>query len=326
VLSGAAALVLAALLQAPPQQAPPRPEGSLSAARALLQQGRLNEAEQAVRSILAMPSLRPDARADAHFLLGYVLFRRVQARGALEAQGAHSEAAREGAKASLQEYAEGAKSREPGAFDLKIAALDQILLEDYGAADKLLALSLGRDPTDADAWYVLGRTKYNENRFAEAASAFEGCLKLEPRNAKAEDNLGLAYAGLGRGDDAFAAYRNAIRWQAERGERNPGPYLNLGSLLLDQNRPGEAVAYLRQAVELAPAHARGHEQLGKAYLQLDQLPEARAALEQAVRLAPESAPLHFMLGQAYRKSGWLDKARAELERAAALGGSRSTPD
>ena len=56
----------------------------------------------------------------------------------------------------------------------------------------------------------LGRTQYTENRFDEAVQAFQRCLALEPRNVKAQDNLGLSYAGLGRADDAMAAYEAAI--------------------------------------------------------------------------------------------------------------------
>src|SRR5207253_7946429 len=69
------------------------------------------------------------------------------------------------------------------------------------------------DLSDSEGWYYLGRTKYNENRFAEAISAFQQCLKLDPQNVKAEDNLGLSLAGLGRNEEAAVAYNQAIAWQ-----------------------------------------------------------------------------------------------------------------
>jgi tetratricopeptide (TPR) repeat protein len=303
----------------------PAPVDVLAPARTLLEQGRLPEAEQAVRSVLGGPTAPSTATtAEAHFLLGHILFREVQARAPLESQGGHSELAHAGAKASLAEYAAGAKLRPPGTLDLKIAAFDQVLLGDFIAADGLLTRSLAADPSDAEAWYYLGRTKYNESRFAEAVEAFQQCLKREERSVRAADNLGLAYAGLGRTEEALAAYQQAIAWQAERPEKSPGPYLDLGSLLLDQNRAKDALPALQQAAALAPRHPRVHEQLGKAYLQLEQLAEAQASLERAVELAPESAPLHFMLGQVYRRNGLMDKAKSELATAASLNGSHST--
>src|SRR5207253_6310161 len=66
--------------------------------------------------------------------------------------------------------------------------------------------------------YYLGRAKYNENRFAEAVNAFQQCLTLDSKNVKAEDNLGLSYAGLDRNEEAIVAYKNAIAWQSGRSE------------------------------------------------------------------------------------------------------------
>lgn len=300
-------------------EARPPVDAALGEARSLVGQGKLSEAEQMVRR-----RLETQPSADGHFLLGYILFRRIQATAPLEGRGGvHSESTRERALAALREYARGARYHDLGAFDLKIAALARLLLDDYASADKLLTWSVEADPKDPQAWYYLGRTKYNENRFQEAIAAFEECLKLEPTNVKAKDNQGLSYAGLGRVAEAMAAYRTAIEWQAAAPGKDPGPFLNLGTLLLEQNQPREAVPHLLRAVGLAPAEPRARERLGKAYLQLDELDKALSELEAAVQLDPESAPLRFILGQAYRKKGLMDKARAEFDRVAILNRRRN---
>lgn len=312
---GGAFALLLAVAQAS-QSAPV--EGSLPEARSLLRQGKLAEAEQIVRRNLAsQPS------ADAHFLLGYILFRQIQSTASVEGSGAgDSEAVREQARASLAEYAKGARYRDPGAFDLKIAALDQILLKGYDPAVKLLTESVAADPKDPQAWYYLGRTKNNQNRFGEAITAFEECLKLEPRNVKAQDNLGLSYAGLGRVREATAAFKTAIEWQAAAPAKNPWPFLNLGNILLEQNQPREALPYLLEAAALSPRELKAREKLGKAYLQLDELDKAVTELEAAVALDPENAPTRYILGQAYRRKGWIEKAKAEFDRVAALNAKR----
>jgi tetratricopeptide (TPR) repeat protein len=275
----------------------------LEQARALLDKGSLREAEVNVRQYLEKNA----TSGNGHFLLGHILFREQKAQ------------------ASLAEYTQGAKFHDPGAFDLKIVGLDYVLLGNYADADHWLTRSLERDPKNSQGWYYLGRTKYNENRFEEAINAFKQCLRLDPKNVKAEDNLGLSYQGLGRTDDAAAAYRKAIAWQSQMLEKHFGPFLDLGSLMLEQDRAEEAISYLIQAVEIAPRESNPHEQLGKAYSRLNELPKAQAELEKAVALAPESASLHFMLGQVYRKQGMTDKARFELERGAALNGSSRPP-
>lgn len=310
----------------------PQPDSSLAEAKSLLEKGLLPDAERAVRHHL-------EARAnsaEAHFLLGYILFREIQSGATgetmsegvknLDARPADAKTRDEKARESLAEFTAGAKYHDPNAFDLKIVALDYVLLGDYVDADKWLTRSVAWNPQDTDAWYYLGRARYNENKFADAISAFQQCLKLSPGNVKAEDNLGLALAGLGRNEEATTAYKQAMDWQSQSSFKNPGPYIDLGSLLLDENRPEEAVPYLLQAIEIAPRESRSHELLGKAYTRMDQLPKAQSELERATELAPQNANLHCMLAPLYRKQGIADKAKAEFDRCAALSGSHSTPE
>jgi len=309
-----------------------QPDASLVEAKSLMEKGSLPDAERAVRHHLETHS----DSAEGHFLLGYILFREIQTEARLEttAEGvknlevdpADGKAREKKAKDSLAEFTAGAKYHAPSSFDLKIVALDYVLLGDYVDADKWLARSLEWNPQDSDSWYYLGRARYNENKFAAAVDAFLQCLKLGPGNVKAEDNLGLAYAGLGRNEEATAAYQQAMAWQSQSVLKNAGPYIDLGSLLLDENRPEEAVPYLLQAVEIAPGESRAHELLGKAYTRLDKLPEAQAELEKAVELSPQSAHLRCMLAPVYRKRGMAEKAKLEFDRCAARSGSHSTPE
>jgi Flp pilus assembly protein TadD len=323
------ALLLLVLGAAGQAQAPD--QAQLQEARYLLNQGSAGEAERVVRAFLTE---HPDS-AEAHFLLGYVLFREIQGqaernRDALRddyqlttrphAKGQFQDAA---ARASLAEFTEGAKFRAPGAFDLKIVALDYVLLGDYADADKWLTRSLELEPDDTQAWYYLGRAKYNENRFGEAIAAFEECLKRGAKSVQIEENLGLVYAGLGRTEEAIAAYKTAMALQENTSLKDPGPFIDMGDLLLDQNRAEEAVAYLRQAVEIAPGNSKAHQLLGKAYLRQNQLSLAQRELETAILIAPQIASLHCMLGPIYRKQGLGREAKAEFESCSLLSSPNS---
>ena len=308
-----------------------QPDAPLVEATSLLQKGMVFEADRAVRQYL---QTHPDS-ADGHFLLGHILFREIQSEARLETQlegvqvlGAGASPAKHGeenARASLAEFTAGAKFHDPSAADLKVVAFDYVLLGDYVDADKWLTKMLSWTPSDADGWYLLGRTKYNENRFAEAVDAFQRCLKLDPSNVKAEDNLGLSYAGLGRREEAAAAYQQAIDWQSGATLKDPGPYIDFGDLLLDENRNEEAVSYLLQAIGVAPRESRAHELLGKAYTRLEQLPRAQSELEKAIEISPKNANLHCMLAPIYRKQGFAGQAKIEFDRCAALAGSHSVP-
>ena len=310
------------------------PVALLAEAKLLVDKGKASEAERAVRQYLE----KNKDSAEGHFLLGYILFREIQESAGVKSgtgAAAYSEKTMDGAdtsirdskaRASLAEYTEGAKYHDPSALDLKIVALDYVLLGDYTNADHWLTRSLEWNPKDSESWYYLGRTKYNENRFAEAINAFEKCLQLDPKNVKAEDNLGLSYAGLGRNEEAAAAYQNAIAWQSHLLVKNSGPYINLGSLLLDANRPAEAISNLLQAAEISSRDSKAHELLARAYSHSDQLQNAQNEMEKAVELSPKSGPLHCMLAQIYKKEGMSAKAKPEFERCASLTGTHSSPE
>jgi tetratricopeptide (TPR) repeat protein len=313
---------------------PLTPDPALAPARVLLQQGKLSEAETVTRNYL---EAHADS-ADAHFFLGFILFREVQGKW-LEGGKEDPEAwlynsgdlsgplvAYRDAKAkeSLAEFTAGAKYHVPSAFDLKIVALNYILLKDYTDADHWLTRSLQSNLRDAQAWYYLGRTKYGKGQFPEAIEAFEHSLKLEPRNIKAETNVGLSYEAFDRPVEAIQAFENAIAWQAENSAKDPEPFIELGHLYLNQNHPEKAVPYLSQSIAIFPRVSKAHEELGKAYSLLHRLPEAQAELEKAIELSPQAPNLHCMLASVYRKQGLADKAKAEYDRCAALSGTHST--
>ncbi|MGC2659624.1 MAG: tetratricopeptide repeat protein [Bryobacteraceae bacterium] len=258
--------------------------------------GQLPAAEHTARQYLQ----GHPASARGHFTLGYVLF--------LEKK----------AKQSLAEYTEGAKYDTPAPRDLKVVASDYVVLSDFADADKWFTKLLEWTPKDVQAWYDLGRTKYNENRFDEAVAAFKHSLQLDPASVKAEDNLGLALGALGRNEEAIDAFKRAIALQQNDAAKDPGPYLDYGSLLVDNGRMEDALPLLDQALAISPGDYKVHRELGKAYLHLDQLDKARDELEKATQLAPREAPLHFMLAQVYRKQGLLDQEKLEIERYTAL--------
>jgi len=272
--------------------------------QSLVDVGKLIDAESAARRYLETHQ----SSADAHYLLGYILFR----------QG--------NPKPSLAEYTEGARYRAPSALDLAVMGSNYFLMEDYAAADRWLTKSVELAPNDANAGYYLGRAKYNQKRFAEAVRIFKECLDLDPRNVKAADYLGRSYEALGRTEEALAAYHKAVALDGGAAPGNPEPYLDLGTLLVENSRAGDAVAYLRQAAGIAGGDWRVHRELGKAYLQLNRLPEAQAELQNAVALSPENAPLHFLLAQAFRRNELEEQARVETERYNALTGAHSSPD
>jgi tetratricopeptide (TPR) repeat protein len=273
----------------------------LAEPRALLAEGRLAGAEAKLHAYLKDHS----DSADAHFLLGYVLFRESRAAD------------------SLAEFTAGAQIRRPKADEFKAIASDYVLLGDFADADKWYTEVIVEKPDDADGWYLLGRTKYNENAFTAAVTSFERSLALHPTNVEAENNLGLAWQGLNNQDKAKDAFQTAIDWQGAT-PTDSQPFLNLGTMLAEGADFKAAIPYLLKAAELSPGNPKVHEELGHVYDAKRDLPKAQTELEQAVALAPDTSALHFKLGQIYRREGMMDRAQREFDQSEKLYSTHSS--
>jgi len=286
----------AALFARAEEAAPGTTDALLYESKAYIHLAKFTAAEGALRRYLLVHA----ASGDALYLLGYVLHR----------EGKATE--------SLETYTKAAQHRIPAGDDLKIVGLNYVLLNDYSDAIKWLEKAVEAEPKNKEAWYFLGRAYYTKSRVPEARKAFLTVLELDPRDAKAENNLGLILESEAQPDAAMDAYRRAIQWQEQSVRPREQPFLNLGSLLMEQSRVGEALPLLQKAVALAPRDAICRLKLGTAYLRLGKLTDAQRGLEKAVQLAPDDPAAHYQLGKLYKEMKALDRAKAEFDRTAEL--------
>lgn len=293
----ACALAPTCCVQASAQSAP----DPLAEIRTLTSTGRVAEAEAALRHYLQ----QNPASADAHFLLGYVLFKQDKP------------------EPSLAEYTAGAKYRRPAAEDFRVIASDYVFLKDFSDADKWFTEVVNEEPNNAENWYLLGRTKFNENIYAEAITDFDKAIALRPRFVEAENNTGLCWKELNNIAKAREAFETAIAWQGDS-PTDPQPFLNLGTLWADAGDPAKALPYLERAASLGPKNPSAHEELGKAHMALQHLPEAQAELEKAIALSPDTASLHFKLAQILRKEGQTERAQKEFDLCSRLNSTHSS--
>jgi Flp pilus assembly protein TadD len=285
----------------------PRAEAAgstLQGVQRLIDAGEFKRAASALGAYLQ----REQTSAKAHSMLAYCMLRMGDAKG------------------SLTEYTKAAAIERPDSTDLQNVAKDYALLNDLPDADHWMSLAVQMNPKDPEAWYGLGRIRYSQQRFQDAADCFGRALVFAPQSVKAENNLGLSYEGLNRTDDAVTAYRNAIKWQGDSPHPSEQPLVNLGIVLLHQGKLPAAEQLLTQAAAIAPRDPTIREQLGHLYLQQNQLGKAQEQFEQAIALNPENPALHFLLGRVYRAEGEDEKAKAEFARSTMLSGYHSTPE
>lgn len=295
--------VLSTLLFLAPTLTRAQTPDPVAEAKTLIRQNNFTSADPVLRSYIANHPQSPEAL----YLLGFVLHRENKP------------------KDSLAVYTQAAAIVPPQAEDLRVVALDYVLLDDYPDAIRWLTRAVAKDPRDSEAWYDLGRAHMNQGNFVEAERDFNRTLSLSPGNVKALDNLGLSLEAQNRNEEALAAYTRAIAAQAGSPHASEQPLLNLGTLLNARTQFAEAVRPLEQAVLLAPNCSRCHEELSRAYLGVGQNAAGLREMEQASALEPLNPRFHYQLGQIYHRAGMQAKADAELKRSAGLYGSHSVP-
>jgi Flp pilus assembly protein TadD len=81
--------------------------------------------------------------------------------------------------------------------------------------------------------------------------------------------------------------------------RLPGPYINLGIIQLNEDKPAEAQASFTTAIELKPDSLPAHNQLGVALRMQGKFQQAEQTYRTALQLAPDYQPAHRNLGILY---------------------------
>ncbi len=263
----------------------------LGQAQALSQAGSQAEAEQILRQYI-----KKQARSErAHALLALVKYR----------QGHPDE--------SLDEYSLAAKCGSLDADDLRIVALDYVRLHDLAAAERWLKASIARSPSDWRTWRYLGGVEYSEEHPLEAASAFEQCLRLDPKNALAEDGLARSHEAAGQNEKAAEEYSQAVIHNAQSATPSWLPLLHYGSYLRRTSHFAQSITYLKQAEQLGGKDWEVHAELGQSFEDSGDLKGAQSEFQTAIALAPDRIRLHLMLARIYQHEGQKERAAAEVE-------------
>ncbi|MCK5377682.1 MAG: sulfatase-like hydrolase/transferase, partial [Acidobacteria bacterium] len=209
----------------------------------------------------------------------------------------------------------------------------QIGRGDIEAATQLLSRVLERDPTIIDAHQLMGQVASKNHQFEEAAGHFRDALQLDENHKTSLYGLAIAYAELGRDEEAALGFRRLLEFSprdikaalpladiyekagriddaagvlaeiCEQPEPPPALVNRLGELRVLQGREADARALFERAIA-------GNAEMAKPYYNLAVITEESGDFNQAVRLyesAIERAPKHykaqFNLGQIYGQMG-----------------------
>lgn len=165
-------------------------------------------------------------------------------------------------------------------------------LRNYSHARNALVNAILRDNKNVANLVLLARTDLKLQKADEAKQAAEAAIALEPANALAYAELGLALAWL---DDIKGAYKALDHAQILGRNQLPEAFRNRAMVALREGKLTAARDELNQAVILRPTDVDLKLELGDVYVQLKEIDKAKLEFSQARDLAAQRAEPYYKL-------------------------------
>ncbi len=165
-------------------------------------------------------------------------------------------------------------------------------------ADALVAFdaALSLQPANADAHANRGLALHQLGRNAEAVRSYDAALNIRPDAAQTHNNRGMALADLGDLDGAQHDYQRAIHLQADYA----AAHYNLGLLLLTRGQFEAALTSFDTSIGLSADHAEAYASRGLALHGLKRYAQAVASYDKAISLQPSFALAYNNRGLAHQ--------------------------
>jgi tetratricopeptide (TPR) repeat protein len=163
-------------------------------------------------------------------------------------------------------------------------------LGDYGQALSFAEAAVASDASDGDAWWRRGHVKTQVGDHHEALHSYQRAATLIPRTAELHDHIGSTLAELGRDDEAFAAYGQAVALDPGR----PQPHVGLALLHGKSRRWTEAIQEFETAARLAGSVPAG---LCELYFESGRLAAAAVCATAALTQDPDNVQMLAVMEQ-----------------------------
>ena len=169
-------------------------------------------------------------------------------------------------------------------------------------------------PNFPDTHYNLGNALQEQGDLTAAITSYNKALQLKPNFPDAHNNLGNALQEQGDLTAAITSYNKALQLKPNY----PEAHNNLGNTLQKQGDLTAAITSYNKALELKPNFPDAHNNLGNTLKKQGDLTAAIASCNKALQLKPNYPEAHYNLGNALQEQGDLTTAITSYNKALQL--------
>jgi uncharacterized protein (TIGR02466 family) len=173
----------------------------------------------------------------------------------------------------------------------------------FALAENQAKILLEHFPQELILHNILGVSQEAQKKFKEAAESYRNALKIQPKFAEMQFNLGSALYQLGDSQGAIQHYQKAIQIKPDL----VVAYFNLGIAYQNELEFDKALSAYQKAIELQPGFYEAYGNKGAVYLLQGDFDQAILFFQKSLNIQ-DHARGHFNLGNAYRNQGHLEKA------------------
>jgi tetratricopeptide (TPR) repeat protein len=213
-----------------------------------------------------------------------------------------------------------------GSTSLRSAKVYYEKNKDYPKAEQFARKAVVEEPDNWEAHIYLGQALAQQEKFSEAAEAFENARDVAPEDKKevaynihrsffvTNYNKGITANSTMNYEEAVGFFKKAVGVMPEDAKG----HVNLGVAYSMLGETDNALAAFKAGTEADSASTDAWRNLGITYQSLGRFPEAREAFEKVVELAPDDPDGMFSLGDMYFNSKEFERALELYEQAAEI--------
>ncbi len=155
----------------------------------------------------------------------------------------------------------------------------------------------------------------------ESLRYYTAVIAIRPESGLLRNMRGVVFDKLGKTDEAFADYREAVRLD----QNFATAHRNLGNSLTERGKLAEASAEHREAIRLEQFQSVHHNNLALVLRTQGKFDDAVNELREAIRLNPQYPDAHNNLGNILASRGSREEAIAEYRKTLQLSQARPRP-